>query len=225
MMFTVHAIERFIERHAPELTYDEARKYLEENAEQASRLRQRTVLGQEQWQIAEPPCVLVVKTTHTGRVCVTVLPAPEHFGGITEDEMEIIREASARLPPIEVPPPSPPKPKGPPPKVEKPPSRKDVSKSLPQEPVRAAHVAQLHQKIVELAIVREKERTLRHESRNEATIDRQKICLRAAVRYLLNKADTDPLAKQICEEIQAQDPYLLTETFLKDKVRNDVNTG
>jgi hypothetical protein len=225
IFFTVHAVERFIERWAQDMVYDEARSYLESQAPFASKLKERTILGQEQWLLDLPDrrCVLVTKTTPEGRVCVTVLPEKENFGEFTEEEMEIIREASERLPPLlptsvkNVPPR-----RGPPPKPKKPPTKKEVADSLPRGTPRT-DVAALHQKVVELAIVREQERTKRYESKNEETLRQLRTGLRVAIRYILSKAADDPLAKQICEELQTLEPFLLTEMFLKDKVGDDVN--
>jgi hypothetical protein len=61
LAITDHAISRFIERHAQGLTFSAARELIQERAQHAQRLETRTVLGDMQWRITEPDCILVVK--------------------------------------------------------------------------------------------------------------------------------------------------------------------
>lgn len=61
LSITDHAISRLIERHAPGLTFAAARELIQERAQHAQRLETRTVLGDMQWRITEPDCILVVK--------------------------------------------------------------------------------------------------------------------------------------------------------------------
>lgn len=98
LAITDHAISRLIERHAPGLTFAAARELIQERAQHAQRLETRTVLGDMQWRITEPDCILVVKrdsersraagrkhrnrpgTQGTGGlVVVTVLPTVEQL--------------------------------------------------------------------------------------------------------------------------------------------------
>jgi len=92
--FTQHAVERFIQRHAPGLSIAEARAHLEDRGHDATRLKQKTIKGQAQWQIDDPPCILVVKydTRIRRAVVVTVLAEPETIDGIPPDEQAILDE-------------------------------------------------------------------------------------------------------------------------------------
>lgn len=89
---TPHAVERFVQRHAPAMSHRQARAYLEEKAPHAARLKERTIKGDQQWQLHDPECVLVMKRDFRLRawVCVTVLPEPEGTA-INDEEMEILR--------------------------------------------------------------------------------------------------------------------------------------
>ena len=94
---TVHATERFIERHRPDLSYNQALTYLIENAPSASPLKERTYRGHQQRVLEEPYCILVIKHDKALRknICVTILPEPENNDPIPEEEMEMIRERVA----------------------------------------------------------------------------------------------------------------------------------
>jgi hypothetical protein len=82
---THHAAQRYVERHDPALTIDEAHALLAAATEQASRMRARTFKGQMQYLCADPHVVLVVKwCRREGLVCVTVLPGE----GEQEQEQE-----------------------------------------------------------------------------------------------------------------------------------------
>lgn len=95
VQITGHAAERYVKRIDETLTVTEALALLEHLAPTATPLRQRTILGQEQWQLHEPkPCVLVVKRDdgYGGAVVVTVLDAPAVPDG-EEDPHEGIIQA------------------------------------------------------------------------------------------------------------------------------------
>ena len=85
VVLTTHAIDRFIQRHAPHMNTTQAELHLSEAVETAAHLREKTLLGHEQWVIAEPHCVLVIKKDGRKRVCVTVLAEPEPVR-VIEDE-------------------------------------------------------------------------------------------------------------------------------------------
>ena len=71
---TNHAVDQFIARCAPSLSFEAAKKLLVARAPQAARLRERTPKGQGQWRITDPDAVLVTKDDPScGVVCVTVL--------------------------------------------------------------------------------------------------------------------------------------------------------
>ncbi len=100
--FTLHAVERFLERHAPTTmtTRDAAIAHLRTQARSAVRLREKTINGQEQWEIQNPYCVLVVKhdpSTKSGHVrqmvCVTVLPESDSRNfSLSEADVEFFTE-------------------------------------------------------------------------------------------------------------------------------------
>lgn len=78
--FTRHAIGRFVERHAPSLSFDEAKDRLVELAVFAESVTGRVREGCALWQIANPPMRLVIKEDDGTLVCVTILPAQASFG-------------------------------------------------------------------------------------------------------------------------------------------------
>ncbi len=221
--FSDHAVERFIERHAPDMTPEEAREHLEQEGPRAIRLRERTILGQEQWQLQDPPCVLVIKNSDdAGRVCKTILPTRQNHGGWTEDELEIVREASERLPPI-IPRENnhTPKPKPPPKATKKPPSIKEIAHTLPKK-APPEQAIELHKLLAERARQKDEEKTRRHFNKMDEQISKQKKVIRYALRYLLQQvANGDRLAKEICEEIQGVEPGFVAESFLGPRTRTD----
>ncbi len=203
---THHAVDRFVERFAPEMSHDEARAHLEAKAPGAARLATRTVLGQEQWKIEGPACVLVVKRDRGGAaVVVTVLPDPERFAWrLTEGEEEILREWAER---VATPAPRPAK--GPRPGPPSPPKRPSMpAKSHP------AYEAMVSQ--AEAAKKRQEEQTKRYQDAQGREIGRLKVALAAALRALVGAAaNGDAAAFAALEEVQAQEPGYLTEAFLR----------
>lgn len=71
---TNHAAERFIKRHAPHMGLQEARAFLWKASQNAVRLKEKTPVGEFQWEIQDPYCVLVIKFDQNRPICVTVLP-------------------------------------------------------------------------------------------------------------------------------------------------------
>lgn len=74
IVITQHAINRFIQRHAPEMSYDQAKRHLQTESRQAAHLRNKSVNGQSQWRLDNPNCILVMKRDGRDDICVTVLP-------------------------------------------------------------------------------------------------------------------------------------------------------
>lgn len=72
--FSTHAVEQYMVRVRPDLTFDQAASELASEAEGASRMRARTASGEEQW-LCRSGAVLVVKRDGPGApgACVTVL--------------------------------------------------------------------------------------------------------------------------------------------------------
>jgi hypothetical protein len=90
---TQHAADRYVKRIDRSLTQEKAMQLLAFLAPTAAPLRERTIMGQEQWKIEAPfPCVLVVKRDKgigAIPVVVTVFDAPQ--GGDAEpDEIDRI---------------------------------------------------------------------------------------------------------------------------------------
>ncbi len=79
ILFTPHAIDRFIERHVPGITYDEAASLLRRHARGAVRLKCRSVCGDPlaRMEIAELQLsvVFVLKRDGDVDVAMTILPA------------------------------------------------------------------------------------------------------------------------------------------------------
>lgn len=80
-----HAVSRFVQRHAPEMTFREAKSLLIKRSLHAVALKQKTVKGDNQWRITDPDVILVGKYVNNGIVCVTILPEPE-FSGVSEED-------------------------------------------------------------------------------------------------------------------------------------------
>jgi len=227
--FTHHSIERFIERHAPSLSMAEAERHLLEAS--AVRLRERTILGQLQYQIDNPRCVLVVKRDHRMRpdlICVTVLPERENSKGWSDDEEAIRNEwladqaekkvkrdlahrglltepsprSAALKQPVKTAPPAPPPAL---PKIE-----------LPRDPEQARIVANLQALALATSLEREREKTKRHEitERNNNVV--LKRCLRIVLSDLVARsARGDATALQISELVQQVRPEFLMGDFLR----------
>ena len=224
--FSDHAVERFIERFAQGMSVGQARAWLEQEGPQATRLRTRTALGQEQWELQNPKCILVVKNSEdAGRMCKTILfSKPENFGGFTEEEMEIIREAAERMPPIKpdyVEPGYVPKVPPPPKPSKAAPSVAALAKTLPKASNKVVatelqkQAVEVQKEITQRYRVVESAKTQRHIATMEKNLSTQKKCLRAALRYLLSKAaEGDPLAMEIAEDIQEIEPGFVTEAFM-----------
>ncbi len=169
--FTEHAIDRFLERHAPHLTRAEARCYLEEAVLKAVRLKEKTYNGETQWQI-EDGTVLVTKVDNREHVCVTILPGPQHHGGPSEDELELMREYANR---------SEPEPgKAAKREVDLASARSFVEVALSDKQLKRL----LHLGHLEASKTRQHEKTRRHETVQTAEAAKLRSVLRVAVRGL-----------------------------------------
>lgn len=94
---THHAVERFVQRHRPDLAFHEAKRLLIEASKTAVRMREKTWHGQAQYRCEEPAIVLVVKDHERpgdGFVCVTVLPVPPQ--GPSDEEVAERNAAAER---------------------------------------------------------------------------------------------------------------------------------
>ncbi len=207
VVITNHAADQFVRRFAREMSLGEALAHLSAKARFAARLKARTLLGQEQWAIDGPACVLVIKRDRPSgdAVVVTVLPDPERFRWrLTEGEVEVLREWAERVAEL-----APARPKGPAHKPPRPPQHPPMPPK--SHPAYAAMVAQ-H----EAAQKRYEEKTKRHLDGQGATIGRAKAALGVALRALVAAAAAgDRGAFEALERVQQIDPGYVTEAFLR----------
>lgn len=71
---TAHAVERYVERHAPGTPFDVAFVAFNELLKGASPVRSKSINGQALWRVDDPPMLLVTKRDGGRVVVVTVLP-------------------------------------------------------------------------------------------------------------------------------------------------------
>lgn len=225
IFFTLHAVERFITRHAPGMTPNQARTHLIRSV--ATRLRERTILGQLQYQVDDPRCVLVVK--HDSRMpipltCVTVLPTPDNAYGWSEDENEIVNEwladqAAARVAKLA-------SPEALTPKADPAPAEKraltgalspPVPKArLPVDPERARIVAQHEALLIAASLEREREKTKRHQISEQSTNTVLRRCFLLAISDVIRRgALGDESAVAVLEAIQEVRAEFLQDEFLR----------
>lgn len=205
--FTEHAIDRFIERHAPDLSRTEARRYLEDTALKAVRLKEKTLNGETQWQI-EDGTVLVTKRDCGENVCVTVLPEPFRRGPCAE-ELEMMREYAESHPDTR------PKPSLPP--------RLPTKRADPNEAKQFFEVALsdrqlrkiLHIARLEASKTKQQEKTKRHLDHQSAEVEKLRSILRITLRALTGLDTT--AGEQVLEEVRSIEPSFLSENFLNLK--------
>lgn len=75
--FTHHAIDRYIKRIEPGLSYNEGKLKLEQLAHQVTPIKTKTAKGQHQWLCNNPPCAFVTKHVHRAYLVVTILGPDE----------------------------------------------------------------------------------------------------------------------------------------------------
>lgn len=106
LWFTTHAVERYRERHASRLTYNQALGLLIRAIPTATPVREKTLLGHNKWKLRNPDVILVTKPDFYNRlkkkvfVVVTILPLEdgiqiedvEEFDEISESEIISIPE-------------------------------------------------------------------------------------------------------------------------------------
>lgn len=83
-----HAVERFVKRHVPHMTFAAAKTLLIRRARNAVALKEKTIKGDHQWRISDPNVILVGKYDRNRIICKTVLPDL----GVPEEEMDLILE-------------------------------------------------------------------------------------------------------------------------------------
>lgn len=236
--FEPHAVDRYRQRFAPDLSYDEATAALAAAAPGAIPLKERTTAGDALWRLPDLGVVIVTKRDPgvTGHVCVTVLPrsasrdyrpVPQHLddrmaaadllaASIAADEARLAdaRRAvtfaastvAAERDAVKVS------------QVEK--ARPAVLEATARtlaavkveravtakvEPIRS-RLALAH---IEMAIVKEECKTIRHALTTDETISRLKGALRLAMRALHGEAE----AADAIAGVVAVDPGLGTRAF------------
>lgn len=93
--FALHAMQRYVERHAPGLSLAEATRRLQDAVPSARRLRSNTPRGEEQWLAESIGVVFVIKRDGPGgerASCVTILPVGA--------EQEYVHEQRVSLPTV-----------------------------------------------------------------------------------------------------------------------------
>lgn len=235
-LITEHAVDQYIARWAPGATLAEAHEQLTALASRASRLRTKTLLGQDQWQCDDPPIVLVTRRRRgdAHQAVVTVLPSQERLVG-AEDETttevldEFLSHAPAPAPvPMGV---KPIRERTPPPNVVAAVKLVEAKRERPTVCVasapRALGTQANHALVVaEMVAKRDAEKTARFVATNERNDRAQKQALRAAVHYLLRGArDGDAEAFAILEAIQAIEPGFVTEGFVLGKRKKEMGAS
>lgn len=96
IVLTSHAIDRFRSRHVPHLTHAEAARELSARLPDAVKIDEKSILGQDQWLIAEPYGVLLVckNDPKVGIVAVTALH--ERMRGPSVEDLEEARASVVR---------------------------------------------------------------------------------------------------------------------------------
>lgn len=102
MLFQIesHAVDRYIERHAPHLEYQEAFDLLWEHANKRGpvKLKKKTSAGDDVWQLSELGVMIVAKFQNGINVAVTCIPHHEPTGnGLTAEERVQLKEYEERV--------------------------------------------------------------------------------------------------------------------------------
>lgn len=211
--FTEHAILRFIERHAPQMSMEEARDYLSTAASGAVRLKAKTIRGQTQWHIPANQIVLVTKPDGQEHVCVTILPHKENVPRTpTEEELlelMFIEERSAEERKATR-------------KVEAAPSSQAINKKDPERAeklrlfsLRGRDLSRVLQILMTQASnTKQYEKTKRHLDNNQRQYNQTKNLLRLALRYIKPHIKDDIKAKEVWDKISETEPGLVSTDFL-----------
>lgn len=74
VVVTSHAVERYIERYEPELSYNEAHRKLKGKVHFGTPLKKRPIAGGHAWKIEKPDAIAVVRREGPHLVVLTVFP-------------------------------------------------------------------------------------------------------------------------------------------------------
>lgn len=200
--FSDHAVERYIVRHRPELSYQQALAEPDDLGLAATPLKRRTLAGQALWQAGgEPPILLVVKPDRGVNVCVTVLPpgasGTETDDGPDDDEAAEMIAAYQRLHPT-------------PPEAPAPPPAPAPAPAPPVDALPAAD-APTTTAVVDVAALHREIGALKNEVRRlngvveRAQLKRQKDLATAPARHVL---ETE--LRQVRAKLEAETKRLVT---------------
>ena len=219
MIFTQHAVERFIKRLRPDLDFHAARSLLNWHAKEAVRTKQKSLNGQSLWEIASLKCVLVVKYDlgeDKGPVCVTIMEEEECRERNGMGRLADYAWKNTHFPWEEEPPPPPV------PKVDS--DRFGlVTAADPAVAAELASAARLKKKhgVVGQKMHEEKvaklERKLETQKAHAARMEEYRSRIQGYLRMLLQVVMDHPQAmtiEEVQERIATNDPGLLSEKFL-----------
>lgn len=96
IVLTDHAVSQYISRYNREMKFDKAKSYLEKQLTYAKKLGERSLKGQELWELPNGAC-LVTKKDGSEDIVVTILK--ERSDGISDEEIELVMERLKNPPP------------------------------------------------------------------------------------------------------------------------------
>jgi hypothetical protein len=217
--FTTHAVNRYIKRHARHLEYADARRLLESSAAEAVRLREKTLKGDAQWEVASLGILLVTKPDGGDWVVVTVLPAPTSRAPMPPTDFDdCLPRVVALAPPGPLAPPAPKK------KAPSHPEGRIAALELELAQARQAREEERQraqrQREIDLAHAhrareKDREKAKRHAEYMEKERAVARHCLRLALRLVRAvEPDHERDVERLHAEIAAVYPSFLTDAFL-----------
>lgn len=231
--FTPHAVERYVQRHAPHLHPEEALDLLEGAASSATRLKKKSFGGQLQWKLdldPHPPVILITKKDRGQDhfVCVTILPRqdePEPLVCYEEPWEPLHLEPSSEAPPqpaqappeaprVEVtsPTPKPVKPKSKPAKT--PPVILAIDPAIAPKGGALKHEA-YSLEAMWISLEKARLKTVRHLNNQDREISKSKQVLRRLLKHLAPKRE-DPEVSQLLAEVATIEPGFLSPGFIDE---------
>lgn len=185
---TIHAIERYQKRINPALTFKQARRELSEALPQATRLKESSVRGHILWSVASPSMRLVTKIDAGQYVCVTILPPDtDSLGddlalleGISENREQDAQAIQREVKEIEA-------------------FLASEKKQLLAELSQRRAILALEAQILsyEVAAIRSREKTLRHQLQTQIESDKLRDALRIAIQGLVGALTPEQALAQV----------------------------
>ena len=198
-----HAVERFIQRVAPGLTFWEAEKILRRAfPERAIPLGKRSIHGDQQWEMTDYPAILITKRENRTTVLVTVLEKKEDAPSMTEEEVEeMLRAYYLQLPkppepPVQVPP-----------RADPPPN--ELAEALGTIQTLRSRIRSLEHENQALKQSKVYLKTARHLMDRAQDRDQMRALVALCIRALLRYGDTEVISL-----IRERTPYFLEHQFL-----------